>query len=85
MICSSPHVVALRTTYVHYPRDGELLGALLGGLERLLLRFCAWQEERRRAAEAERWLESASDRDLADIGLTRARGRDDRHVSWAVL
>jgi uncharacterized protein YjiS (DUF1127 family) len=85
MICSSPRVVALRATYVHYPRDGELLRALIAGLERLLLRFCAWREARRRAWDANRWLETASERDLADIGLTRAHRRDPRHAAWEVL
>lgn len=92
MKLSPSQVVALRATYVHYPRDGALASAPLAQLAGIAKRWRDWHAVRRRAFEAERWIETASDRDLADIGLTRRSGRGFHgvppgylHTVWGAL
>jgi uncharacterized protein YjiS (DUF1127 family) len=80
MVSGCSRVVALRTADLRHSRDEELAGRVLAGFARLRVRWSAWREARRRAIEAERWLQSASDRDLADIGLVRTHGHDSRGV-----
>jgi uncharacterized protein YjiS (DUF1127 family) len=68
MPCAS-HSVAIRTTHVQHPRASAPIGAVLDQASHLWRRYVAWRDARRLAFEAERWLESATARDLADIGL----------------
>lgn len=74
--------IALRAIRLQHPRDGDMLGAVLHTLAALIARWRAWSEASRRASEAERWLAHASDRDLADIGLARARPGAAPFIPW---
>ncbi len=76
--------IALRAIRLHHPRDGEMLGAALDALSALVARWRAWREANRRELEAERWLAHASDRDLADVGLARARPGGPALALWEV-
>lgn len=69
------NLIEIRTTSVHYPRDGELAAAVIDGALRVAARVQRAFAAARREREAQHALRCMDDRMLRDVGLTRDRLR----------